>query len=72
MSKPKRPGRVTATQGLVEGIMRAVATYNAEMRLEAPRMPQDVPTTAGPIERADPTAQEQGDRRMTGPSKARP
>jgi hypothetical protein len=51
MSKPKKPGRVAATQGLVEGIMQAVATFNAEMGLEAPRMHQDGPTTAGPIER---------------------
>jgi hypothetical protein len=51
MSKPKRRGRVSATQGLVEGIMQAVATFNAEMGLEAPRMPHDGPTTSGPIER---------------------
>ncbi len=51
MSKPKRRGRVTATQGLVEGIMQAVATYNAEMGLEAPRTPQDGPTTSGPTEK---------------------
>jgi hypothetical protein len=51
MSKPKRRVRVTATQGLVEGIMQAVSTYNAEMGLEAPRMPLDGPTTSDPIER---------------------
>jgi hypothetical protein len=31
--------------------MHAVATYNAEMGLEAPRMPLDGPTAAGPTER---------------------
>jgi hypothetical protein len=51
MSKPKRRGRSAATQGLVEGIMQAVSTYNAEMGLEAPGMPQDGPTAAGPIEK---------------------
>ncbi len=51
MSKPKKRGRVPATQGLVEGIMHAVETYNAEMGLEAPGMPQDRPTAAGPTER---------------------
>jgi hypothetical protein len=61
MSKPKRRDRGTATQGLVENIMRAVATFNAEMGLEAPQMPQDGPTTVGPTEKADPTTQEQGD-----------
>ncbi len=50
MSKPKRRGRSAATQGLVEGIMQAVATFNAEMGLEAPRTSQDGPTTSGPIE----------------------
>jgi hypothetical protein len=58
VSKPKRRGRVTATQGLVEGIMRAVATFNAEMGLEAPRMPQDGPMTSAPIER--PTRRRKG------------
>jgi hypothetical protein len=51
MSKPKRRGRVSATQGLVEGIMQAVATFNAEMGLEGPRMPQDETRGAGPTER---------------------
>jgi hypothetical protein len=31
--------------------MHAVETYNAEMGLEAPGMPQDRPTAAGPTER---------------------
>ncbi len=51
MSKPTRRRRETAPRGLVEGIMHAVATYNAEMGLEAPRMPLDGPTAAGPTER---------------------
>ncbi len=51
MSKPKRRGRVPAPRGLVEGIMHAVETYNAEMGLEAPGMPQDETRGAGPTER---------------------
>ncbi len=50
-SKPKRRAPKAATRGLVEGIIQAVATFNAEMGLEAPRVPHDGPTTTGPTGR---------------------